>query len=78
MSVIASDVVILHKYTYPKKTFLCESADEVQNLPKFGIEGSITNSPDKDINEPVEYGSGAIVKTGEIHFLWPDNTWAPF
>lgn len=78
MAVAMIEKVITPVYKYPKKDFMCDTSDEISKLPKYGVEGTVTGSSDKYINEPIEYGSSAIVKTGEIYFLWPDNTWAPF
>lgn len=76
MNVVVIEDVNLNAFTYHKKRFLCLSADDISKLPRFGFHGTLDDSLDYTINDPVEYGSSAIVKTGEIYILWPDNTWA--
>lgn len=60
------------------KRFMLETVGEVNNLPKQGVRGTFDNTKDPEINFPCGIGSEAIVKTGEIYMLWPDNEWAPF
>lgn len=60
------------------KRFMLLTTDEVTKLPRQGIVGSLDDTDDPEKNEPCGIGSEAIVKTGEIFLLWPDNTWAPF
>ena len=63
--------------TYIKR-FMLLTVDEVSKLPRQGIKGSLDDTDDPNKNDPCGIGSEAIVKTGEIYMLWPDNTWAPF
>ena len=60
------------------KRFMLETVNEVANLPRQGIPGSLNDADDPDKNKPCGIGSEAIVKTGEIFMLWPDNTWGQF
>lgn len=61
-----------------KKSFVCQSVDDIGKLPRCGIEGTQDVTDDPTINEPCAIGSDAIVKTGEVYILWPDNEWGPF
>lgn len=58
--------------------FMCLTVDEISKLPRHGIPGTLDDSDDPEINEPCGIGSEALVKTGEIYLLWPDNDWAPW
>lgn len=60
------------------KRFMLETVSEVNNLPKQGVRGTLDDTKDPEINCPCGIGSEAIVKTGEIYMLWPDNEWAQF
>lgn len=60
------------------KQFMLTSVDEVAKLPKSGVVGTLDDSEEPSINKPCGIGSEAIVKTGEIYLLWPDNEWALF
>ena len=60
------------------KQFMLTSVDDVPKLPKSGVVGTLDDSEEPGINKPCGIGSEAIVKTGEIYLLWPDNEWAPF
>lgn len=60
------------------KQFMLTTVDDVNKLPRSGIEGTLDDSEWPGINDPCGKGSEAIVKTGEIYLLWPDNEWAPF
>lgn len=60
------------------KTFMCTTVDEISLLPRQGIPGTANEKGNPDINKPCGIGSKAIVKTGEVYLLWPDNEWAPF
>lgn len=60
------------------KRFMLLTVDEVSKLPRQGINGTLNDTDDPNKNDPCGIGSEAIVKTGEIYMLWPDNTWAPF
>lgn len=58
------------------KQFACDTVGDISNLPREGVAGTVAGvSPDD--NEPCAVGSTAIVKTGEVYMLWPDNQWAP-
>ena len=63
---------------YPKITYMCTSIDDISTLPREGIEGTVTDSVDSGINSPCSVGSEALVKTGDVYLLWPDNTWNVF
>lgn len=60
------------------KRFMLLTVDEVAKLPKQGVYGTLDTTKDPEINRPCGIGSEAIVKTGEIYMLWPDNEWYPF
>lgn len=60
------------------KRFMLKTVGEVNNLPKQGVRGTLDDAKDPEINCPCGIGSEAIVKTGEIYMLWPDNEWAQF
>ena len=60
------------------KRFMLLTVDEVAKLPKQGVYGTLDTTKDPEINRPCGIGSEAIVKTGEIYMLWPDNEWAIF
>ena len=56
--------------------YLCSSAADIEELPKFGIPGTQEDS-DFD-NRPCGYGSIAVICTGEVtevYTLTPDNEW---
>lgn len=74
------DSVLDHGSSCPnaKKQYLCTSVDDISKLPRCGIEGTQEQRIDPKDNEPCGIGSQAIVKTGEVYILWPDNEWAPF
>jgi hypothetical protein len=58
------------------KQFACVTVGDIANLPREGVAGTVAGiSPDD--NEPCAVGSTAIVKTGEVYMLWPDNQWGP-
>lgn len=59
------------------KEFLLLSREDIARLPRYGISGMLSES-EPGVNEPVAYGSTAIVKEdGEIYtyLLFPDNEW---
>ena len=60
------------------KRFMCLTVDDINTLPRQGIAGTMDDTNFPGCNEPCGIGSEAIVKTGEIYLLWPDNKWAPF
>ena len=63
---------------YATKEFICDTPDDIQNLPKYGIEGTQFLNDGDDIyhNEPVDYGSTAIVaEPYSGHVLKPSNDW---
>lgn len=60
------------------KRFMLETVSEISSLPRQGIDGTLDDTNNPHINEPCGIGSEAIVKTGEVYMLWPDNTWAEF
>ena len=60
------------------KRFMLLTVDEVSKLPRQGINGSLDDADDPNKNDPCGIGSEAIIKTGEIYMLWPDNEWAIF
>lgn len=60
------------------KRFMLLTVDEVSKLPRQGIFGTLDDSDNPNKNEPCGIGSEAIIKTGEVYMLWPDNEWAPF
>ena len=60
------------------KRFMLLTVDDISKLPRQGIEGTLDDQYDPELNCPCGIGSEAIVKTGEIFMLWPDNEWAPF
>ena len=60
------------------KRFMLLTVDDVPKLPRQGIEGTLDDQYDPELNCPCGIGSEAIVKTGEIYMLWPDNEWAIF
>ena len=60
------------------KEFILIGLDNLAKLPRCGVEGSLNPGNDWTINEPVAYGSRAVIKdNGEIHayMLFPDNVW---
>lgn len=55
--------------------YLCETAEDILLLPKYGIRGSV-GDPDDDINDPCAIGSTAFVCNGtEAWILAPSNEW---
>lgn len=60
------------------KRFMLLTVGEVAKLPRQGVYGTLDTTKDPEINCPCGIGSEAIVKTGEIYMLWPDNEWAQF
>lgn len=60
------------------KQFMCLTVDEIAKLPREGVPGTLDESGSPGLNDPCGIGSQAIIKTGEIYLLWPDNNWAPF
>lgn len=62
------------------KEYLCDSIDDIQKLPKFGVYGSIDDSSDFSINEPCAIGSTALVcdngsGASAVYILNPSNKW---
>lgn len=63
---------------YPIIDFVCDTADDIKNLPKFGIEGTqfLGDGEDYITNRPVYYGSSATVaKPFSGYTLFPNNEW---
>ena len=60
------------------KQFMCLTVDQISKLPRQGVPGTLDDSAEPELNNPCGIGSEAIVKTGEIYLLWPDNQWAPW
>ena len=63
-----------------QKEFMLLANEDVKKLPKCGIKGTLSfdESDEPDINEPVGYGSVALVKTTTsmlTYLLFPDNEW---
>lgn len=57
------------------KQFACVSVDDISGLPREGVRGTVEGLDPKD-NDPCGIGSTAVVKTGEVFMLWPDNQWS--
>ena len=60
------------------KRFMLDTIEDIFKLPRQGIEGTLDDTNNPCLNEPCGIGSEAIVKTGEVYMLWPDNTWGQF
>ena len=63
---------------YATKAYVCSSASDIQNLPKFGIVGAqLSDEEGSDIeNEPCNYGSEAVVtRPFSGYKLSPENEW---
>ena len=60
------------------KRFMLDSVDEINKLPRQSVYGTINDINDPGINDPCGIGSEAVIKTGEIYLLWPDNQWGPW
>ena len=60
------------------KRFMLDAIEDISKLPRQGIEGTLDDTDDPYINKSCGIGSEAIVKTGEVYMLWPDNTWGQF
>ena len=63
-----------------QKDFLLVSDDDVKKLPKCGVNGTLEfdDSDEPCINDPVAYGSVALVKVSgsvNVYLLFPDNEW---
>lgn len=58
------------------KTFICDSVEDINNLPRFGVLGKQDNDP--RCNTACAYGSTALVCNGSItetYILTPNNEW---
>lgn len=60
------------------KRFMLDTIEDISKLPRQGIEGTLDDTNNLYLNEPCGIGSEAIVKTGEVYMLWPDNNWGQF
>ena len=60
-----------HPVSSDLKEFVCQSVDDISKLPKKGISGTQETGD----NEPCAIGSMALVSTGEIFVLFPNNEW---
>lgn len=61
-----------------KKSYICDSESDIQNLPRYKVEGSqvLNDGEDAYVNEPCHYGSTATVtKPFSGYVLSADNTW---
>ena len=58
------------------KQFACVAVSDISSLPREGVEGTLAGVGPDD-NAPCGIGSTAVVKTGEVYMLWPDNQWGP-
>lgn len=67
-----------HPSPYAIKDFICDTPDDVEKLPKFGIEGTqqLNDGEDYVTNEPVYYNSSAtVVEPYSGYVLAPSNNW---
>lgn len=63
-----------------KKDFICDSVDDIEKLPKYGVRGSIENISDLTINNPCAIGSTALIcdsgdGSSAVYILTPSNEW---
>lgn len=66
----------LHKFAV--KSYICDTPDDINNLPKFNVEGTqiLNDGDDKETNEPCDYGSSATVaEPYSGYILPPANNW---
>ena len=64
------------------KSFVCDTVDDIQNLPtseKWGVEQDYKYTDPQEVgNKPVAIGSDCLViMTGDVYMLKSDNQWAP-
>jgi hypothetical protein len=62
----------------PGKSYICDTPDDIQNLPRFKIEGTqiLTEDDDPTTNKPCNYASEAIVTSPfSGYMLNASNTW---
>lgn len=58
-----------------KKSFICQTASDVYNLPTSKTPGKLESLPESD-KEPCAIGSDAlIIATGDVYVLSPADTW---
>ena len=60
------------------KEYVCDTPDDVQNLPRYGVEGTqiLNDGDDFANNEPCNFGSCATVATPFSGYtLFPNNEW---
>lgn len=65
-------------HNYAVKDYICDSPDDINNLPRFGIEGTqlLNDGEDRETNEPCYYGSSATVaEPFSGYTLKPSNQW---
>lgn len=63
------------------KEYICDHADDVAKLPRYGIRGSLDDAIDKTINKPCAIGSTALVcdngdGSSAVYILNASNEWA--
>ena len=62
----------------PGKAYICETPDDIQNLPKFKVKGTqvLTDADDPTTNEPCNYASEATVTNPfSGYILGANNEW---
>lgn len=65
-----------HKFAV--KSYICDTPEDIDNLPKFNVEGTqvLNDGDDKENNEPCDYGSKAVVaEPFGGYVLPPSNNW---
>ena len=64
--------------SYSQKEYLLTNAEDINKLPRVGIEGTQETCSDTVTNDPCAVGSTALLVTGavtEVYILTPDNEW---
>lgn len=61
------------------KSYVCDTPDDIKNLPRFNVKGNqvLDDGDDNNFhNEPCDYGSSATVGTPFSGYtLFPNNEW---
>ena len=64
--------------SYSQKEYLLTNADDINKLPRVGVQGSQEVKNDTVTNDPCAVGSIALLVTGtvtEVYILTPNNEW---
>lgn len=62
--------------SHKHREYICDTEDDINLLPRYGIEGKFKDPTDSVGNAPCSIGSTALVcSTSEVYILAPNNEW---